>query len=280
MSRRSLAALLVVLTILAGAGALTLVVFRTWGAFAVVIVWICIGVLLCGTLAALARLGPFQIVRMARLGALPGFLIGLLCWAALEMFGYRESDRQHQESFTKVQEAIRQNLPREQQPLGSLPAEVQQALKQVNSPGQEVSILMELATDEDPGVRTLAVAALGRYQGQSNRSQPLLTRALEDKEATVRATAVWALVGTRPITPPVEGSLLNMLKDKNDRVRETAVWAVDSLAPLLKNAKASLQESLSDANPIVRARVASALEKLPDQSSPPPGEEARPSERR
>lgn len=125
-----------------------------------------------------------------------------------------------------------------------------------------IATLIELLTDENPGVRNSAAWALGEFEvdqlEREGAAEPLLERARDsDRRVRRQVAASLAITGIEEGTPV----LLSLLDDESASVRATAVWGLSELRRL--ELTRELAELADDVDPAVRRNVARAMYLLP-----------------
>jgi HEAT repeat protein len=121
--------------------------------------------------------------------------------------------------------------------------------------------LIEAVKDDNPFVRGIVVAALGRLGlvGDAREITPALAEALADKDFTVRSGAAEALKRLGPKARPAIPALVVALKDRDARVGRIAAETLGAFGASSKSAVPSLIEIVKDRRSGARAAAATAL---------------------
>ncbi len=129
------------------------------------------------------------------------------------------------------------------------------------------SALRKLLTDEDPRVRLLSAAALGRVLRKSEPSVAALTAALQDADATVRIAAAESLWKQTRAADPLLVTILDVLTSENRQLRIRAYRLLIALGPAARPALSDLRRLTHDDRPHVRQVATKALRELSTQKA-------------
>jgi HEAT repeat protein len=144
------------------------------------------------------------------------------------------------------------------------PEAVQMIQTRLQDAPRAVTVLAELAKDQQPAVRILVATLLG-HLGEAVGAETLWVLLLDPVES-VRVTAAGALLRLRRFTPIV--SSFDGLKHESPAIRGLTAATLGSLSD--KNAEPALVEALGDPEERVRLEAARALGSCGTKASVPP----------
>lgn len=123
-------------------------------------------------------------------------------------------------------------------------------------------VIQSFENEKQISVRRALALALGKVADQAGSAEPLLRKALADRDAALRQNATWSLGQLGKAAEPAIAALMTVLNDPEAGVRAEAAQALGNLGPLAEESISSLQRALADRDARVQEQAILSLRRM------------------